>query len=143
MNIKGGAGRNIPCDLYNEHVNKLIKFMIQNMGSNLTEEALQRAVRCVSPLQAICKKFDTESNVPVVTSAHSTKSDITDIKKVLDVVLEGKLLTKVPARAHRAFPQLHLNPLHKWDREKTISWIEAKKKEIPTVQWQPMWRWQY
>ena len=35
VNTRGGLGMNIPCDLYNEHVNKLIKLIIQNMGSNL------------------------------------------------------------------------------------------------------------
>ena len=34
-----GIGCNIPCDLHNEHVNKLIKEIVGNMGSNLTEEA--------------------------------------------------------------------------------------------------------
>ena len=32
-------GRNIPCDLYNEHVVKLIKSAISNMGANLTEKS--------------------------------------------------------------------------------------------------------
>lgn len=36
VNTKGGMGRNIPCDLHNEHMNKPIKFTIANMGSNLT-----------------------------------------------------------------------------------------------------------
>ena len=30
VNTKGEIGRNIPCDLYNEHINRLIKFIIQN-----------------------------------------------------------------------------------------------------------------
>ena len=127
VNVKGGAGRNI-----HEHINKLIKFIIHNMGPNLTEGS---AARCVSPLNAICKKFDAESNnVPVITSAHSTKSDITDIKKVVAVVLERKLLSPVtaiahPARKHSAFPNFHLNPLNNWDRKKMISWIEGKKRD--------------
>lgn len=50
VNTHGGPGHNIPCDLYNEHVNKLIKQRIQNMGSNLTEQSLQRAVQSSSSL---------------------------------------------------------------------------------------------
>ena len=34
VNTKGGLGRNIPCDLFND---KQIKCIIQNMGPNLTE----------------------------------------------------------------------------------------------------------
>ena len=45
VNSHGGIGRNIPCDLYNEHIVKLIKDIIANMGPNLTEKALQRAAR--------------------------------------------------------------------------------------------------
>ena len=43
INTKGKIGRNIPCDLHNEHINKEVKYIIQNMGSNLTEASLQRA----------------------------------------------------------------------------------------------------
>ena len=99
VNIKGGMGRNIPCDLYNEHINKLIKIIIQNMGSNLTEASFQRAVRCVSPLNLINSNFDKESDVLVITSAHSTRSDLIDINKVVAVVLKRKLLSQVPERA--------------------------------------------
>ena len=56
VNTHGGMGFNIPCDLYNEHINRLIKLIIQNMGSNLTEESLHRSV--VSHHYAICKNFD-------------------------------------------------------------------------------------
>lgn len=51
----GGKGRNIPCDLYNEHVNKVIKDLIKNMGPNLTEGAIQRAARSVSAIKAVLK----------------------------------------------------------------------------------------
>ena len=127
VNIKGGMGRNIPCDLYNEHINKLIKIIIQNMGSNLTEASLQRAVRCVSPLNLINSNFDKESDVPVITSAHSTRSDLIDINKVVAVVLKRKLLSQVPEREHHSFRGMPLNPLHNyWDRKKTKTWVKAK-----------------
>ncbi len=86
VNTRGGLGNNIPCDLYNEHVNKLVKVIIQNMGPNLTEQSLKRAVRCVSPLHAICKHFDAATHVSVTTSAHTTKSDLLDIEKVVKAV---------------------------------------------------------
>lgn len=65
-NTKGGIGRNIPCDLHNEHVNKLLKEVIANMGSNLMEAALQRAARSIGAIQAICQHFDQGSGVPSV-----------------------------------------------------------------------------
>ena len=65
VNVRGGAGKNIPCDLFNEHINKLLKCIISNMGPNLTEQALQRAARSVTALQHICENFDSQSGVPV------------------------------------------------------------------------------
>lgn len=128
VNTKGGMGRNIPCDLYNEHVNKLVKFIIRNMGSNLTEKSLQRAARSVSTLSIIANKFDNESLVQNRTSAHSTRSDTEDVKKVVKTVTEFKLLQCIPGKKHRSFSTIHLNPLHKWDRKKAEEWVEAKKK---------------
>ena len=129
VNTRGGLGMNIPCNLYNEHVNKLVKLIIQNMGSNLTEKSLQRAVRCVSPLYAICKRFDAETNVPTITSAHSTKSDLQDIGKVVSLVLQRSLVMQMGSRNHQSFPSLKLDPLAKWDRKKTETWIKEKINE--------------
>ena len=100
------------------------------MGSNLTERSLQRAVRCASPLYTICKQqFDRETGVPVVTSAHKTKSEEGDVSQVVAQVLHQDLLTQTSGRKHNAFPTMQLNPLDKWDRKATETWIERKKKE--------------
>lgn len=128
VNTRGGIGRNIPCDLYNEFVNKLLKHIISSMGSNLTEESLQRAARSVSMLQAICKKFDRESNVPIGTQGHSTKTDAQDVAKVTAVVMDKKLLNVEKGRAHKTFPEFKLNPLWKWDRDNTKEWIKRIRK---------------
>lgn len=129
VNSKGGQGRNIPCDLYNEHVNKLIKLIIQNMGSNLTDASLKRSARSVSTLQSICETFDNETGIPYGTYAHSTKSDTQDVKKVLEVVLQSNLLTPIDGRKHSCFPNMRLDPLHKWNVKMCKDWIEDKKTE--------------
>jgi len=129
VNLRGGLGRNIPCDLFNEHVNKLLKHIICNMGSNLTEASLQRAARSVTTLNQICGNYDAESGVPWRTTAHCTKSDRDDVKKVVKVVLKNKLLVELGAREHKSFPNAKLNPLHKWDVDLTKMWIIEKKKE--------------
>ena len=81
VNTHGGLGRNIPCDLFNEHMNKIFKQVVQNMGPNMTSQAITRAARSVTTLCQITDKFDRETNVPVVTTAHSTRSDKNDVKK--------------------------------------------------------------
>lgn len=66
------------------------------MGVNLTEKALQRSTRTVSTLHTLCKQFDKESNVPVTTSAHTTRSDKSDVQKAVKAVLDNELLTRKP-----------------------------------------------
>lgn len=130
VNSRGGAGRNIPCDLYNEHIVKLIKTIITNMGPNLTEKSLQRAARSVSTLHAICQKFDGQSNVPVTTTAHSTKTDKNDVQKVVSSVTKNNLLKTLPVRRHNMYKTIRLNPLFNWKKEDTIKWIEKKRKDF-------------
>lgn len=36
VNTHGGPGRNISCDLYNKHMNKLFKDFVHNLIANLT-----------------------------------------------------------------------------------------------------------
>lgn len=128
VNTRGGKGRSIPCDLHNEHINKHLKEIIANMGSNVTECALQRAARSVTALYRISKRFDERTNVPFETSAHSTRSDAHDLNKVVATVLSKNLLSILPKRKHSLFKSMHLNPLHNWKIEEMKTWIEKKKK---------------
>lgn len=127
VNTKGGVGNNLPCDLYimNMLISLLKTSLFIRMGSNLTEEALQRAVRsiaatCMSTFDRLCQKFDVQSDVPVITTAHSTRSNEVDIKKVVKVILQQKILKPSDdGRKHKAFPSIHFNPLYLWNEEKT------------------------
>lgn len=130
INTRGGIGRNIPCDQHNEHVNKLLKHIIANMGANLTEDALTRAARSVSTLHLFCCQYDKSSGVPFLTHHHSTRSDVTDVGKVMHIVINENILKIVPGRKHYAFPKLATNPLKAWDIQKTKKWIEQKKKDF-------------
>lgn len=128
VNKDGGEGRNIPCDLQNEHVNKLVKEVIVHMGPNLTENALQRIARSVTTLDAVCNQFDKQSGVILGSNHHSTRSDIEDVHAVAKVVIDNDLLIHVHGRKHQNFKGVSGNPLWNLDKEKMKKWITAKKK---------------
>ena len=126
VNTHGGQGRNLPCDLHNEHINKLIKEIISSMGANLKGDALSRAARSVTFLASIRERFDKEVDVPVISSAHKTKSNSEDIQTAVSVLLSEKVFAVKPGRKHSGFRRISANPLHhlKWkDMEK---WIKSK-----------------
>ena len=95
-NTHGGLGHNIPCDLHNEHINKLFKEIITNMGAKFTEEASTRAARSVSSLAKIAKIFDSETDIHPEASAHSRKSDEQDVKTVVNMLQQSDVLSIHP-----------------------------------------------
>jgi len=90
--------------------------------------------RTVSTLHTLCKQFDKESNVPVTTSAHTTRSDKSDIQKAVKAILDNELLTRKPGRSHRSFRTMRLHPLWNWERKETIEWIEKDFRSTEELQ---------
>ena len=129
INTHGGEGRNIPCDLHNEHINRVFKEIIHNMGANFSQEASTRAARSISSLEKILKRFDSSTSIHPEASAHSRKSDRTDVNMVADIVKSSRLLKYVDKRVHRNFPKFSANPLHQLDRVALKKWITTKAKQ--------------
>ena len=100
VNIHGGLGCNIPCNLYNEHINKLFKEVISNMGANLTDVAMQRTARAVTILHHIHANFDNVSGVPMSKRAHSTRPDDDDVLRVATIIKRDRILSVIPGRSH-------------------------------------------
>ena len=83
---------NIPCDFHNEHVNKLFKEVISNMGANFTEMVSTRAVRSVTSLAHMSERFDSQFDIHPEATAHTTKCDKTDVISVVKVLQERDIL---------------------------------------------------
>ena len=133
VNTHGGKGQNIPCDLHNEHINKLYKDVIANMGANFTEVASTRAARAVSFLERLALAFDKYTGIHPEATAHSRRPDEKDVKMVVEVVLKARVLEVIENRYHSKFPKISPNPLHTLDREKMITWIQTKAKQHSNI----------
>lgn len=81
-------------------------------------------------MDAVCEQFDSQSKVPVKTSAHATRDDTTDITKVVKTIQDNDLLNIIQGRSHRTFAKIRLNPLWNWDRIGTLEWIRKKMKDF-------------
>ena len=53
INVHGIRGRNIPCDLHLEHLNRVCKAAISNLGVNKTEKAITRASKELGTLSLV------------------------------------------------------------------------------------------
>lgn len=128
INTHGGKGRNLPCDLHNEHINKLFKDIIANMGANFTKTASTWAARSVSSLERLSTGFDKQAGIHPEATAHGRRSD-EDIKIVVGVLKKAKVLEVTEKRSHRMFPKFTPDPLHKLNREQMAKWIKRKARE--------------
>ena len=126
VNTHGGLGHNIPCDLHNEHVNRLFKEIIGNMGANFTEQASTRAARAITSLATMSRRFDDTTGIHPESTAHCRKSDEDDVKHVVKVVQTVDALT---IHSHSKFPKVSSDPLIALERPKLAQWIKRKIKE--------------
>ncbi len=126
VNTHGGNGRNIFCDLHNEHVNYLFKKIIFNMGTNFTQEASTRAARAMSSIDRMANRFDNQTSIHALPTTHTCKSDEKDLSIVVKELLSTKCLEIIQNRHHDSFPRMRLNPLHNFNRAEFNLWVAKK-----------------
>ena len=83
VNVHGIPGRNIPCDLHMEHINRNIKTAIHLLGANCTPKTVVRIGKCVDVVMKASDHFDTETDVAVDSGAHTSKSFSKDLQPSL------------------------------------------------------------
>lgn len=129
VNTHGGFGRNIPCDLHSEHMVRLFKDTVHNMGSNFSEQSSTRVARSLTTLNNIAIRFDSECCIHPESTSHTGRSNTEDIKLVVNTVLRRNLLGVVVGRKHTSFPNMSLNPLQTLNWESMDSWIKNRVKQ--------------
>ena len=53
VNSTGRIGRNIPVDLHMEHLNRRLKIMMRNFGSNITPKTVQRSSKTLGTINRL------------------------------------------------------------------------------------------
>lgn len=126
INTHGGLGRNLPCDLHNEHVNKPIKEAIRHMGANFSQNALTTVARSITYMSAVSARFDEQCKVTPDSSAHTTRGDDDDVKLVMGVIKRERLWEVHRGRMHRKFKNVTSDPLEKLNRNRLQEWMTKK-----------------
>lgn len=71
INTSGLPGHNISCDLHNEHLNRLVKVAVEELGANKSKKVITRAGKAIGILSKITDSFDKSVNVAVPSGKHS------------------------------------------------------------------------
>lgn len=130
VNVHGRPGRNIPCDLHMEHLNRVCKGAISSLGPNISDKAVQRMGKCLGEIMKITQMYDSENGIPSESGKHARKSEDEDRNKILAVLNDTKVFTAIPGRKHTNFPKFEANPARKLVLEDLKVWMKAQLQKL-------------
>ena len=124
INTHGLPGHNIECDLHMEHLNRLCKTAVRDMGANKTQKAILRASKALGKTSAIVHNFDNITSIKAPSQKHSSTSISRDRDLILQVLNSNGTFTETKGRKHRSFPNLKSSIMTKIKENDLRSWIE-------------------
>lgn len=131
VNTRGGLGRNIPGDLENEHLNRIVKTAIANVGANVSISTILQCGKSLKALVSILQNFDSQHNVSPPSSAHTHASLVKDENLIIEGLLQkSRVFDYIPGRMHHSFEGLSVNPAESIDLGKLCSIIDKYKQEL-------------
>ena len=122
INVHGHPGKNIPADLHMEHLNRLIKEAIRNLGANKTKNAIARIGRAIGTIAPVLQHFDQENSVTSISGAHRIASFEKDRNIVVSELVKSEVFSTVPNRKHNTFPHPR-HVLHARKRDELLTWM--------------------
>lgn len=123
VNTQGRQGQNIPIDLYMEHLNHRLKFMIGNLSAN-ARPSIQRVAKSLKVVHEICEIFQNEADVKENKGHVSYPSFDNDFKKILQQIEDEQVFV---LKGNRSLENYSCPPLltnFKWSNIK--KWIKDK-----------------
>ena len=95
-------GRNIPCDLHMEHINRLCKYDVYGLQASKTASEIVRVEKSLGPLSHLLEQFDKENDVIVPTGAHHKPSFSKDRDMILKELQQSQVFSEnvAPRRKH-------------------------------------------
>ena len=116
VNTVGREGKNVSCDLHLEHLNRTLKGLISDIGSNVSSKdtqsiypnnAINRAARSIGVLHDICKKFEQSDSLKQYSDKHSRPSSMKDINHIVDILDTERVFEIKNKRKYPSFQNLN------------------------------------
>ena len=126
INTQGGKGHNIPCDLYMEHLNRVLKDGIRGLGANKTEKAITRLGKCIDTVDKILTNYDESLQVRHGSGFHTAPSLDKDINLIMSELSERvKPFSYTKGRSHKSI-KVTKPILKSLDSAKFHAWMTEK-----------------
>ena len=129
VNSAGKKGGNIPCDLHMEHLNRRLKSILSNMGSNVNPSSIIRAGKSVGPIHNICSLFEKETAIALDSQKHPYPSFEMDLSRSTKVLDDEQVFVPLGKRNHASYNKKHMS-LQRCNTSEFSKWIEKEVKNI-------------
>ena len=130
VNTRGKKGHNVAADLHMEHLNKVVKGCVANLGANISEQTIVQCGKSLSGLIDICKHFDKENNVTPSSVEHSYANSAEDMRRILvELTSTSRVFDYIPGREHKTFKRINSNVARSIDAKKLLDWLQTMKKK--------------
>ena len=128
VNVHGQPGRNIPVDLHMEHLNRLAKDAIKNLGSNKTVGTVARVGRCIGTLSHVLNQFDREILLDSMSIQYEKPRATNDITIAVEELVSSQAFSIQGGRRHRHYPK-GKDLLESIPREELLDWMMHRLKQ--------------
>ena len=128
VNTVGRGGHNIPCDLHMEHLNRHLKCMITNLGSNTKSQYIKSAAMSLGVIAKVCSTFEHEAESDTVENKafHTVPKFTKDLKTVVDQLVLDRIFDGTSDQSFSSYKKqpllqtLNWNTIKEWVKEKII-----------------------
>ncbi len=115
----------MPCDLHLEHLNRICKDAIQDLGVNKTEAAITRVGKALGTLSPVLDQFDAQNSVQAGAGIHRAPSSERDRDAIIRQLQQSGVFSTTHARTHRTFPRPR-DVLHAKSNSEICEWIAER-----------------
>lgn len=122
FNTLGKAGGNIPLHLRMEHLNKLLKLALKQLGANVTETGAQRIARSLEAVEDILLNVDRDCNRKKRSGYYSSKCLEETTVAITKDLKDEQVFNCQLGRAYLSFKNFNMNLLHKLDYHEFYNW---------------------
>ena len=129
VNLRNKPASNIPCDLHNEHLNRLCKGCVKRLGANKNDKAISRYSKCLGPLCTVVSNFDSVHGYHRTSTSHTDPSSAKDRDMIIKELIENAKVFNITAnRCHKSFPKFRTNLIKKIDLKDFKKWLQKQAK---------------
>lgn len=131
VNNTSKKGTDIPTDEDTEHRNNFIKQGIQNLGPNVTENAVSQLSYSGSPTTSTLRNLDETIKRMLWSGKHSAGSLERDLNELAKTAVEFDIFSEIEGRSYKQFncfqrdrlENLNASSLYQWiNKHKNITW---------------------